>query len=39
VPISIVNAALQEMSMPGDRLSDSDRSKLMGGTLKKVYGW
>ena len=21
------------------RLSDSDRSKLMGGTLKKVYGW
>ena len=22
-----------------DRLSDSDRSKLMGGTLKKVYGW
>jgi hypothetical protein len=22
-----------------DRLSDSDRSKLMGGTLQKVYGW
>jgi L-fuconolactonase len=22
-----------------DRSSDSDRSKLMGGTLKKVYGW
>ena len=22
-----------------DRLSDSDRSKLMGGTLEKVYGW
>jgi len=22
-----------------DRLSDSDRSKLMGGTLTKVYGW
>jgi hypothetical protein len=22
-----------------DRLSDSDRSKLMGGMLKKVYGW
>ena len=21
------------------RLSDSDREKLMGGTLKKVYGW
>jgi len=22
-----------------DRLSDSDWSKLMGGTLTKVYGW
>jgi len=22
-----------------DRLSDTDRSKLMGGTLQKVYGW
>ena len=22
-----------------DRLSDSDRSKLMGGTLQKVYRW
>ena len=22
-----------------DRLSDGDRSKLMGETLKKVYGW
>jgi predicted TIM-barrel fold metal-dependent hydrolase len=22
-----------------DRLSDSDRAKLMGGTLQKVYGW
>jgi hypothetical protein len=22
-----------------DRLSDGDRSKLMGDTLKKVYAW
>ena len=22
-----------------DRLSDSDRSELMGGTLQKVYRW
>lgn len=22
-----------------DRLSDSDRAKLMGGTLEKIYGW
>jgi hypothetical protein len=22
-----------------DRLSDSDRAKLMGGTLQGVYGW
>ncbi len=22
-----------------DRLSDSDRAVLMGGTLQKVYGW
>jgi hypothetical protein len=22
-----------------DRLSDSDRATLMGGTLQKVYGW
>jgi L-fuconolactonase len=22
-----------------DRLSDSDRAMLMGGTLQKVYGW
>ena len=22
-----------------DRLSDSDREKLMGGSLQKIYGW
>jgi L-fuconolactonase len=22
-----------------DRLSDSDRATLMGGTVRKVYGW